>query len=66
MALGFLLLIGIISRYLIAIPSRVAERDLMSPLCFQPARTHGGVDSPDLISERVPFSRFGHQRVRLV
>lgn len=32
MALGFLLLIGIISRYLIAISSRAAERDLMSPL----------------------------------
>lgn len=66
MALGFLLLIGIISHYLISVPSRAAERDLMSLLYFKPARSYGGGDSPNLVSELVPFSRFGHQRVRLV
>lgn len=64
MALGFLSLVGIISHYLI--PSRAAERDLMSPLCFKPARSYGGVDSLKLISELLPLSRFGQQRVRLM
>lgn len=67
MALGFLSLVGIISHYLSStIPSQAAERDLMSPLCFKPAHSYGGVDSLKLISELVPLSRFGQQRVRLM
>lgn len=38
----------------------------MSSPCFQPVRSYGGADSPNLVSELVPFSRLGHQCVRLV
>lgn len=38
----------------------------MSPLCFQPVRSYGGVHEPNLASKLVPLSRLVHQRVRLV